>query len=444
MRKLLLLFFVGIFISGLNAQVIYLQDDFEDGDISNWSQIPDSNWTASTDRPINGTYSLKHALSDTAGSSHITIALDSLDVRHKIITWRFNLKNGNFDPTNANKFWVYLMVHDTTNVNGYAVGVNLTGQTDTLSLWRLTGSQADTMLLTSSFDWNLNKTVGIEVTRDSMGVWEMKYDTTGNFDNLVTVGAVKDTVYYAANYFGMSFYFKRSVAGMIWLDDVLIQSGTRVNVATKAFLQGPFAADTMQTSLTANNVLPINQSFNAPPWNYNGDEIVTSFPDGVVDWIEVQLRTGTDSASTVATRAAFIRKDGMITDMDGQSPVSFSGIADGNYYVVLRHRNHLAIMSANALSLSAKTTLYDFTTGQDKAYGASPLVEVSTGVFAMPAGDANANGQVQNDDKNDYWNNQVGQAGYKSADFNLNSQVQNDDKNDFWKANVGKGTYVTF
>ncbi len=442
MKKIGFLYLLLIWVGFSVAQTIFLSDDFEDGDISDWKQIPDSNWVASSDGAITGSFSLKHALNDTAASSHITKPLVNLNVDSEITTWRFNLKNGTFDPSGANKFWVYLMVHDTTHVNGYAVGVNLSGETDSLSLWRLTNSQADTILLTTSFDWGPDDLVGIEVTRDSSGVWELKYDANGNFDNLISAGAVKDTVYTAANYFGMSFYFKTAEAGNLWLDDVLIKQGTRVNVATKAFLQGAFNADTMRTTLVSQDFMPNGQPFNTSPWNYNGDEIVLNFPTDVVDWIQVQLRTSTDSASTVATRAAFIRKDGMITDLDGYSPVSFSGIADGSYYVVLRHRNHLALMTANPVSLSAETTLYDFSTAQSQAYGANAQVELTTGVFGMPTGDANANGQVQNDDKNDFWKPQLGTAGYRSADFNLNGQVQNDDKNDFWKGNLGLGTQV--
>ena len=446
MKKIGIISFLLLWAAFSAAQTIYFQDDFEDGDISNWHQIPDSNWVASTDGAINGNYSLKHALSDTAGSSHITVALDSIDVSHKNMKWRFNLKNGNFDPDAARKFWVYLMVHDTTHVNGYAVGVNLSGETDSLSLWRLTGSVADTMLLTTSFDWGPNDLVGIEVTRDSSGVWELKYDPNGNFDNLINAGAVKDDYYTAANYFGLSFYFKRENAGNLWLDDVLIEDASKVNVAVKGFLQGAFDSDSMRTALADQDFLVYHQPYNSSPWNYNGDEVVRHFPDGVVDWIQVQLRTSTDSASTVATRAAFVRKDGMITDLDGYSPVSFSDIADGSYYVVLRHRNHLAIMSASPIALSTETTLYDFSTAQSQAYGTNPMIEVDTTnhVFAMPTGDANANGQIQNDDKNDVWKNEVGLSGYHKGDFNLNGQVQNDDKNDYWKNNVGLGTYVPF
>ena len=444
MRKFIIFYFVMLWVGFSIGQTVYLQDDFEDGDISNWHQIPDSNWVASTDGAINGSYSLKHALTDSSGSSHITIPLDSIDVSHKMMKWRFNLKSGSFEPDAARKFWVYLMVHDTTHVNGYAVGVNLSGETDSLSLWRLTGSVADTMLLTTSFKWSANSLVGIEVTRDSSGVWELKYDADGNFDNLISAGAAKDDYYTAANYFGMSFYFKRDAAGKVWLDDVLVEDASRVNVAVKGFLQGAFASDTMRTDLADQGFLVNNQPYDASPWNYDGDEIVKHFPDGVVDWIQVQLRTSTDSASTVATRAAFVRKDGMITDLDGYSPVSFSDIADGSYYVVLRHRNHLAIMSANPINLSAETTVYDFSTDQAQAYGTNPMVEVDTTnhVYAMPTGDANGNGQVQNDDKNDYWKIEVGTAGYKGSDFNLNGQVQNDDVNDYWKHTVGKGTQV--
>ena len=117
--------------------------------------------------------------------------------------------------------------------------------------------------------------------------------------------------------------------------------------------------------------------------------------------------------------------------------------AAGVYYIVIRHRNHLAVMSNEVHSLAAGSSiLYDFTTGTDKYEGADAAL-LETGVYGMYAGDANNNQQVQNDDKNDIWKVQVGLAGYRSADFNLNGQVQNDDKNDIWKKNVGKGTQVS-
>ena len=119
----------------------------------------------------------------------------------------------------------------------------------------------------------------------------------------------------------------------------------------KAWLQGPYGSGAMTTSLNTAGYIPMSHPYAVAPWNYGGTESVTGIPAGVVDWVLVQLRTGTDSASTVATRAAFIKSDGTIVDVDGTSTVVFSGVASGSYYVVVRHRNHLAVMSADTVTL---------------------------------------------------------------------------------------------
>lgn len=433
-----------LFASFIFGQTVFLQDDFEDGNMDGWTPYSPNEWIVSSVGAINGSYSMRHNSQDTTNSAHVYISLNYLRVDTVNMSWRFNLKNGNFDPNTADKFWVYVMVHDTADVNGYAVGVNLSGETDSLTLWRLTNSAVDDTLITTAFDWGANDLVGIEVTRDSSGLWELKYDTDGNFDHLISAGAAFDDYYLQANYFAMSFYFRDEDSGGLWLDDVLVQSTNHVRSVAKAFLQGPFDTDSMQTTLSANGDLPSAQPFNGQPWNYDGGEILVGERPDIVDWILVQLRTGTDSSTTVATRAALLKKNGNIVDVDGSSPVSFAGISDGNYYVVLRHRNHLALMSAATISLSSESDLYDFSDGQAQAYGTNPMLELATGIFGMYTGDANGNGQIQNDDKNNFWKVQVGAAGYQSADFNLNGQVQNDDKNTYWKANVGLGTQVSF
>ena len=64
---------------------------------------------------------------------------------------------------------------------------------------------------------------------------------------------------------------------------------------------------------------------------------VGSIPNSdIVDWVLVELRTGTASDTKVAERAAFLKSDGTIVDTDGSSPVTFSGLSDGNYYVVIQ------------------------------------------------------------------------------------------------------------
>ena len=95
-----------------------------------------------------------------------------------------------------------------------------------------------------------------------------------------------------------------------------------------------------------------------------GTEAVATFPPNVVDWVMIELRS--DSTTIVSRRAELLLSDGSVVDIDGSSPVKFKGISDGNYYIVIKHRNHLPIMSANPISLSSTNSLlYDFSTCSD-------------------------------------------------------------------------------
>lgn len=207
------------------------------------------------------------------------------------------------------------------------------------------------------------------------------------------------------------------------------------------FLEGPFSSGTLNVALSS--VLPETDP-------YLGTESVpagffTTDPIGqqAVDWVLVQLRSGNPATPPMqieAQRAALLLADGSIADTDGASTIAFSGLAPGNYFIAVFHRNHLAAMTGNAVNFTGGAGAHDFTGGA--AYGTNAQAALGGGSFALYAGDASANGQVQNDDKNMYWNAQAGQTGYKNADFNLNGQVQNDDKNVLWNLNVGRGTQV--
>jgi hypothetical protein len=97
----------------------------------------------------------------------------------------------------------------------------------------------------------------------------------------------------------------------------------------------------------------------------------------------------------------------------------------GNYYVVLRQRNHLSIMSAGALPLGSASAPYDFTTAGNKAYGTDAMKGMGTGntaPFALFAADANASGDITILDRS-VWRIENSQVGYKSSDFNLDGEV---------------------
>ncbi len=261
-----LFIYLVLFTNNLVAQAI--SDDFEDGNISGWIEGTASDWTNSTSSPITDTRSLKHNLSGVAGNSYIYHNISSLDLTTQDVTWQFNLKNGSWDPTGSNKFWVYLTANNTnlngSSVDGYAVGVNLTGSTDILTLWKVTNGVADGAVVTSSFDWGLSNTVGIRVTRSSAGTWELLIDTDGGFDGLVSAGTASNTDYTHDDNFGLSFTFTSSRAGLLRMDDVKVEGNTAA--PTIAFDSTTSSENETNATFTSANI-PITVA------NYNGNQI---------------------------------------------------------------------------------------------------------------------------------------------------------------------------
>jgi len=203
----------------------------------------------------------------------------------------------------------------------------------------------------------------------------------------------------------------------------------------------------MSTYLNNSGLIPLSQPYSGLPWNYDGTESVsndffTANPD-IVDWVLIQLRTVTASSTTVATRAAFLKSNGVVVDLDGNSPISFF-VSGGTqeYYLVIKHRNHLPVMSSLSFQINENTPLYNFTIAQNKAYGVESMVNLGDGNYGLFAGDANGNGQIQNNDSENFWKTQYGIFGYYNGDFNLNTQVQNNDRETYWRSNYGKGSHV--
>jgi hypothetical protein len=211
------------------------------------------------------------------------------------------------------------------------------------------------------------------------------------------------------------------------------------------FLEGPYNGTAMNTILNPDDI-PLAQPYNISPWNYPGTESVAAIPEGVVDWVLVELRDAPDAPSAtpetvIDTKAAFLKDDGKIVGMDGVSYLSFNDSIEYSLFVVIMHRNHLAVMSAIPVTQTGNIYSYDFTTPEGQAYGADAQNPLGDDVFGMISGDADGNGVIDSSDRF-IWIEQAGTKGYRASDFNLNGQVNNPDKNSFWLPNRGMSSQV--
>jgi len=207
----------------------------------------------------------------------------------------------------------------------------------------------------------------------------------------------------------------------------------------------------MNTDLNDQNLLPISQPYNAYPWFYNGGESVTSIPNGdIVDWVLVEYRDAPDavSATSVATMidrsVAFLLKDGSIVDLDGFSSLQFSKAITDQLFVVLWQRNHLGILSANAMTGFNGIYNYNFSSNENRVYGdILGHKEIANGIWGMVSGDGNCDGHINELDKTGVWAIQAGEAIYLFGDFNLDGNVDNKDKDDMLVPNIGYDGQVT-
>ena len=220
-----------------------------------------------------------------------------------------------------------------------------------------------------------------------------------------------------------------------------------IRLDSYAFLEGPFNGTTMDSDLTTDGVVPLSQPYSGSPWFYGGSETVPSIPIGAVDWVLLELRDAVNAASATpatvfARKAAFVLEDGTIVDLDGSSIPTFSGTLTNNLFVVVYHRIHLPIMSANAVTQIGGIYTYDFSSGVGQVYGgAAGHKPLSVSTWGMFGGNSNGDHTV---DAVDYalWRESVGIPGYKAGNFDMDSQTNNQDKNDVMVDNFGEMSQV--
>ncbi|MEM1122534.1 MAG: matrixin family metalloprotease [Bacteroidota bacterium] len=218
------------------------------------------------------------------------------------------------------------------------------------------------------------------------------------------------------------------------------QAVNLLNTAAKVklFLEGSYNGDNgqMNTFLADNDLLPVNQPFDQAPYFYEGTEFIENLPEGVSDWVLLQLRSAKDMEEVLVQKALLIKNDGMLTNVDGNEELLFNELPIGEYYIAIFHRSHLPVISRGPHLFDNEAALYDFTINESAAMGTAQQ-KTKQAVAMMNVGDFDGNGVINSQDFNLWKQNSAAINVYLPADADGNGIINNQDFN-LWKLNRSK------
>ena len=238
-----------------------------------------------------------------------------------------------------------------------------------------------------------------------------------------------------------------------------------VTMNLKVLLEGSLfqspTAGTMRTTLNQRGLLPgqtpigqfavatpAGHPYAGAPWNLVDTTgiTMTTYDPNVTDWVLVSLRTNNTSISNVLRVPALLMKDGTVRFIN-----PCFAVANGNYYVLIEHRNHMGVMSPSTVAVVNGSINFDFTTGNSLTTNTNILVpafgQKAVGTkWAMYAGDgkkdlSNANFDINFGDSQ-LWKTESGNFDqYRYSDFDMNADVNFQDQT-LWKANNGRYSVI--
>ena len=226
-----------------------------------------------------------------------------------------------------------------------------------------------------------------------------------------------------------------------------------VALRTKAFLQGASIRSNeealMRDDLRKKVLIPEEEPYTElPGFTHHGTGgrekldpalLTVNGADAIVDWVMIELRDKNNPSEVITTQSGLIQRDGDVVTVDGDSIMVFENVPVNDYYVSIKHRNHLAMYSLYAQRFGpALVPFVDFTNPFTPVMGDIPGVEVG-GKRAMWSGDISGDAKIifqgpQNDifqmfihiltdEANVEFLTNFIRRGYTQKDFNLDGKV---------------------
>ncbi|MGB0839135.1 MAG: CAP domain-containing protein [Chitinophagales bacterium] len=305
---------------------------------------------------------------------------------------------------------------DSLSVELYVYG---SGIFDEMRLRNEDGEWTEWMPFAAETTWNLTPLVGTRTVHIELK--NLSGTQTASSSDAISLTQVPD-------------FIPEEPTDSLEIETPVPQPDSSVVVSVKTFLQGAYDMNSnlMTTHLCVEELLPDNQPYSAAPWNYAGTEqiAVSQMPTNTVDWVLVELRDANDPTIVVAQKAALLMDYGGVVDIDlSTDGVWFYNIdVQQSYYLVIRHRNHLDLMSANTVTLPNADS-YDFTHPAEVLGGATQLAHIGENIYGMHSGDIDGNGNITVSDFNIFKGEASLFGAYLLSDCNLDEAATINDYN---------------
>lgn len=415
------------------AQIGTTPGTFADGaesGLGNWSV--DGNWSISSSKKRSGTYSFHGQEAPTQATLNPFNTLElargieltsSSTIVYYWFAYAFDYCSARLEISTDEKHWETLRQHTSTNHNwngGWTAVIisspELTSYVEKPAILRWTVQHQSTYYYTGS---------GPGFYVDDFSITNVKSGTWSTLASNISAPPYSVNVPSSGNYL----FRVRPQYNSTWWDYsdvevVSVELPATVTLQGKLFLEGAYQSGaSMHTQLRNNSLVPLTSPYAEAP------ATAASIPSTTTDWVLLQLYEA-DGTTLAQSRSAFLRNDGQLINEDGTAPLTITNVIKSKpYYLAIKHRNHIRVMSATTVSYASGSASYDFSTGSDKYYGTGGAVQLETGVWGLWAGDGNQDGSVTLADF-DAWKTsaQSGAQGYQSYDMNLNGQVTSADQ----------------
>ncbi len=182
-----------------------------------------NNWEITSDSPLSGNYSMRHKADEDGGSDSLNYLLENpIGKNDDEIVVAFKLKNGDWDPSSSNSFYLTLIPTSKNNKIPLAVGVNAKGSSDMISVWSIENGAPADLLTETNFKWGPSQTVQVSIMRKAGGEWILAaYDKISG----KSVKAIFSYPYFSElAKLQLIFNHTQTRSGLLWFDDLLILS----------------------------------------------------------------------------------------------------------------------------------------------------------------------------------------------------------------------------